>query len=56
MTQLELRRHARELAATREERDNIRQDLDHVREELKLARQQLAQLCRPPAARGRARR
>ena len=49
MTQLELRRHARELSATREERDNIRQDLLKVRDELNQARKQLAQLGQPAA-------
>ncbi len=55
MTQLELRRHARELMATREERDNIRQDLNKVREELTQARKRLAQLGHPLGARNRAR-
>jgi GAF domain-containing protein len=41
MTQLELRRHARELARTREECDNIRRDLHKVRSELTLARKQI---------------
>lgn len=43
MTQLELRRHALELARTREERDNIRRDLQSARTELTQARKQLAQ-------------
>jgi GAF domain-containing protein len=42
MTQLELRRHARELADTREERDNIRKDLEKVRNELVATRKELA--------------
>ena len=42
MTQLELRRHARELASSREECDNIRRDLHKVREELRQARKQLS--------------
>jgi GAF domain-containing protein len=41
MTQLELRRHARELARTREECDNIRRDLHKVRSELTQARKQI---------------
>jgi len=41
MSQLELRRHALELARTREERDNIRRDLHKVRSELTLARKQI---------------
>ena len=56
MTQLELRRHARELAAIREERDNVRQDLDRVREELDQARRSLARLGHPSGPRHRARR
>ena len=43
MTQLELRRHAHELARTREERDNIRRDLHAVRTELQHARKQLSE-------------
>jgi GAF domain-containing protein len=43
MTQLELRRHAQELARTREERDNIRRDLHAVRTELQHARRQLSE-------------
>lgn len=50
MTQLELRRHARELAATKQERDNIRADLQRVRDELNDARRQLAQLGKPVSA------
>lgn len=42
MTQLELRRHALELARTREERDNIRRDLHKVRSELTQARKQIS--------------
>ncbi len=41
MTQLELRRHAFELARTREERDNIRNDLHKLRTELTQARKQI---------------
>ncbi len=41
MTQLELRRHALELARTREERDNIRRDLHQARSELNQARKQI---------------
>jgi GAF domain-containing protein len=43
MTQLELRRHAHELARTREERDNIRRDLHAARTELQHARKQLSE-------------
>jgi len=53
MTQLELRRHARELAATREERDNIREDLQKVRDELNDARKQLTRLGQRPPTRNR---
>ena len=41
MTQLELRRHALELARTREERDNMRRDLHKVRTELTQVRKQI---------------
>ncbi len=41
MTQLELRRHALELARTQEERDNIRRDLHKARNELNQARKQI---------------
>jgi GAF domain-containing protein len=41
MTQLELRRHAAELARTREERDNIRNDLHKLRTELTQVRKQI---------------
>jgi GAF domain-containing protein len=41
MTQLELRRHAFELARAREERDNIRNDLHKLRTELTQARKQI---------------
>ena len=43
MTQLELRRHAMELARACEERDNIRKDLHAARTELTQARRLLAQ-------------
>ena len=42
MTQLELRRHALELAHTREERDSIRRDLQNTKAELSEVRKNLA--------------
>ena len=42
MTQLELRRHAKELAATKQERDHVASDLQSVKQELEAARRELA--------------
>jgi GAF domain-containing protein len=50
MTQLELRRHARELASATKARDQIQMDLAEARAELAKARSEIRQQTKKPAA------
>jgi len=53
MTQLELRRHSRELAHAREERDQIQSDLEKARAELAKVRRELKRQSKAPGKRRR---